>query len=88
MIAELTLEAGVAVAAHQHANEQFVMVRKGRIRFGLGAGEGPEFHEVEVRAGEVLHLPPNVPHSAVALEDTHVIDVFSPPSEKTGIDGD
>jgi len=39
-----------------------------------------------VEAGEILHLPSFVPHSAEALEDTLVLDIFSPPSEKTGID--
>ena len=39
-----------------------------------------------IHAGEVLHLPSNVPHSAFALEDSTVIDVFSPISEKTGLD--
>jgi len=34
-----------------------------------------------VRAGEVLHLPSNVPHAAYALEDTLDVDVFSPPRE-------
>ena len=31
-----------------------------------------------VRAGEVLHIPSQVPHSAVALEDTLDLDIFSP----------
>jgi len=28
-------------------------------------------------AGEVLHIPSNVPHKAEALEDTLDVDVFS-----------
>jgi unsaturated pyranuronate lyase len=32
-----------------------------------------------VRAGEVLVIPSNLPHSAEALEDCVDIDVFSPP---------
>jgi quercetin dioxygenase-like cupin family protein len=31
-----------------------------------------------VRQGEVLHIPSNVPHRAVALEDTLDLDIFSP----------
>ncbi len=31
-----------------------------------------------VHAGEVLHIPSNVPHAAVALEDTLDLDIFSP----------
>jgi quercetin dioxygenase-like cupin family protein len=33
---------------------------------------------VIVRQGEVLHIPSNVPHRAVALEDTLDLDIFSP----------
>jgi quercetin dioxygenase-like cupin family protein len=32
-----------------------------------------------VRPGEFLCIPPNVPHTAVALEDTLDIDIFTPP---------
>lgn len=34
-----------------------------------------------MRGGEVLVIPPHVPHSALALEDTIDLDVFSPPRE-------
>jgi mannose-6-phosphate isomerase-like protein (cupin superfamily) len=37
--------------------------------------------EVIVRGGEVLYIPANVPHSAVALEDTVDIDFFAPRRE-------
>ena len=34
--------------------------------------------EITVNAGEVLIIPPNVVHSAVALEESDDIDAFSP----------
>ena len=34
--------------------------------------------EVIVRTGEVLHIPSNVLHKAIALEDTVDLDVFTP----------
>ncbi|MGK0264015.1 MAG: quercetin dioxygenase-like cupin family protein, partial [Planctomycetota bacterium] len=37
-------------------------------------------------AGDVLHLPGFAPHGAEALETTVLLDIFSPPSESTGID--
>ena len=43
-----------------------------RLKFEL------EGREVVVRAGEVLTIPSNVPHRAVALEDTLDLDIFSP----------
>ena len=32
-------------------------------------------------AGEVLHIPSNVPHKAEALADTLDVDIFSPPRQ-------
>ena len=86
MISEVFLHKGFSVPTHAHANEQFAWVTRGRVRFGLGADSSPQRREVTLTAGEVLHLPPNLPHSAEAIEDSQVIDMFSPPSEKTGVD--
>ncbi|MBI1827706.1 MAG: cupin domain-containing protein [Planctomycetes bacterium] len=87
MISQVHLQKGCFVPSHAHANEQFVCIMKGRLHFVLNEGSELLRENVTVGAGEVLHLPPNVPHSAEALEDTIVLDVFSPPSQKTGIDG-
>lgn len=86
MISQVFLHKGFRVATHQHANEQMAWVVSGRVRFGIGAEGSGARREVTLGAGEVLHLPPGVPHSAEALEDSHVTDLFSPPSEKTGVD--
>ncbi len=86
MISRVLLRRGCDVPSHSHANEQFACIISGRLRFGLGEPGSPEHRTIDVRAGEVLHLPANVPHSAVALEDTLVLDIFSPPSATTGID--
>jgi quercetin dioxygenase-like cupin family protein len=71
---------------HTHENEQFAVVLRGRLRFGLPGRDGSAPREIVVSAGEMLHLPAGVPHSAFAIEETLVLDIFSPPSEKTGID--
>ena len=86
MISQVLLKEGFVVPSHVHENEQFACVVRGRIRFGIGAEGSPEHQEVELTGGEVLHLPANVPHSAEALAETLILDLFSPPSEKTGID--
>ncbi len=88
MLSRVFLEAGCEVATHTHENEQMAHVLSGRLRFGLGEEGTAQRREVIVEGGEVLHLPANVPHSVVAEADSVVIDVFSPPSEKTGIDRD
>ena len=86
MISHIVLQKGFVLQTHSHENEQFSVVLRGRLRFGIGAEGSPQRREVVVSAGGVLHLPSNVPHSAVAEEETLVLDIFSPPSVGTGID--
>ena len=86
MLSHVVLKKGCAVPTHHHDNEQFACILSGRLRFRLGDPDGAECEEMVLEAGQVLHLPPNVPHAAEALEETLVLDVFSPPSDKTGID--
>lgn len=75
MIARVLLKKGCVVPMHAHHNEQITYILDGALKFTLN-GE-----EVLVRAGEVLCIPPNVPHEAVALEDTVDLDIFNPPRE-------
>ncbi|MCA9291364.1 MAG: cupin domain-containing protein [Phycisphaerales bacterium] len=82
MLSHVTLHAGFRVPPHAHENEQFAAVLSGHVRFTVGEGE----RVVDVRAGGVLHLPPGVRHGAEAIETSVVLDVFSPPSERTGVD--
>ena len=37
---------------------------------------------------EGFDIPPHVPHGVRAIERSVVFDLFSPPSEKTGLDSD
>jgi quercetin dioxygenase-like cupin family protein len=78
MIAHVYLEKGAIVPKHAHHNEQLTYILEGLLRFRLGDDES---HVVDVHSGEVLTIPPNVPHTAEALEDTLDVDVFTPPRE-------
>jgi quercetin dioxygenase-like cupin family protein len=78
MLAQIYFKKGVMVPKHRHPNEQFAYVLEGALLFRIGEDQS---EEVVVRAGEVLHIPSNVPHSAEALEDTLDLDVFIPPRE-------
>ncbi len=78
MLAHVYLKKGCIVPKHHHENEQFTYILEGVLRFRIG-DDGAEV--VDVRAGEVLHIPSNVPHEAEALEDTLDVDVFSPPRQ-------
>jgi quercetin dioxygenase-like cupin family protein len=76
MLAHVYLKKGCIVPKHSHENEQLTYILEGALRFKLGDDQ----HEtIVVSAGEVLHIPSNVPHEAEALEDTLDVDVFSPP---------
>jgi quercetin dioxygenase-like cupin family protein len=72
-IARFEIRKGAALAEHSHHNEQIANIQSGAVRFVVG-GE-----PVVVRGGESLCIPPNVPHSAEALEDSTAIETFSPP---------
>lgn len=78
MMAHVYLEEGSVVPTHAHDNEQLTYILEGALHFWIGE-DGDR--EVVVRAGEVLHIPSNVPHRARALEDTLDLDVFSPPRQ-------
>ena len=78
MLAHVYLRKGCVVPRHSHENEQITYVLSGALHFWLGEDEA---EEVVVRAGEVLTIPPHLPHKALALEDTLDVDIFSPPRE-------
>lgn len=79
MLAQVFLKKGAIVQTHTHESEQVTYILEGALRLWLGDDKDQE--EFTVRAGEVLTIPSNVPHSAEALEDTLDIDVFSPPRQ-------
>lgn len=78
MLAHVLLKKGCVVPRHSHENEQLTYILEGALHFKLGEDQR---EEVTVSAGEVLHIPSNLPHEALALEDTLDVDVFSPPRE-------
>jgi quercetin dioxygenase-like cupin family protein len=78
MLAHVYLKKGSVVPQHFHENEQITYILEGGLRFWIGADES---QVIDVMAGEVLHIPSNVPHKAEALEDTLDVDVFSPPRQ-------
>lgn len=78
MLAHVFLSQGCIVPKHSHDNEQFTYILQGALRFWIGEDEK---EVLIVKAGEVLHIPSNVPHKAEALEDTLDMDIFSPPRQ-------
>ena len=74
-ISQLVLKKGAAVPRHSHVNEQYSWIISGALKFVF------DDREILVGEGEVLVIPANVPHSAVALEDTVDVDIFAPRRE-------
>jgi quercetin dioxygenase-like cupin family protein len=72
MVAQIFLAKGAVVPQHSHESEQITYILEGTLKFEL------EGTEVVVHKGQVLRIPSNVPHRAVALEDTLDLDIFSP----------
>ena len=75
MVARVLLKKGAHVPVHSHHNEQVTYILEGALKFAL------EGKEVTIHAGEVLCIPPNIPHEAFALEDTVDLDIFNPPRQ-------
>src|SRR5262245_47871483 len=78
MLAHVYLAKGAIVPQHSHENEQITYILEGALRFWIGSDRS---QVIDLRAGEVLHIPSNLPHEAEALEDTLDVDVFSPPRQ-------
>jgi quercetin dioxygenase-like cupin family protein len=78
MIAQVYFKSGEDVPRHSHDNEQLTYILSGALHFWFGANDE---QEVTVRAGEVVVIPSNMPHRAVALEDTLDVDIFAPPRQ-------
>jgi quercetin dioxygenase-like cupin family protein len=72
MVAQVFIAKGAVVPEHHHESEQITYILTGALQFEI------EGSQIVVSAGQVLRIPSNVPHRAVALEDTLDLDIFSP----------
>ncbi|MGI9103342.1 MAG: cupin domain-containing protein [Terriglobales bacterium] len=75
MLARVLLKKGCVVPEHSHENEQATYILEGVLRFWTDG------KIIDVHAGEVLCIPPHMPHKAEAMEDTVDLDVFYPPRQ-------
>jgi quercetin dioxygenase-like cupin family protein len=72
MLGFIFLKKGAVVPAHKHLSEQITFIMRGALKFTI---DGKDY---TVRQNEVLVIPSNVIHEAIALEDTDDFDCFSP----------
>src|SRR5450755_3419477 len=72
MVAQVFFKKDAVVPEHHHESEQITYIMEGALMFQIGG------KEIIVRKGEVITIPSNVPHRAIALEDTLDLDIFAP----------
>jgi quercetin dioxygenase-like cupin family protein len=66
------IQAGASFPQHQHPHEQTVNMLEGELEIVVGS----ETHRLT--PGQVLVIPPDVPHSGHAVTNCRVLDVFAP----------
>jgi quercetin dioxygenase-like cupin family protein len=69
------LAAGSKMPAHQHPQEQIVHILSGRMKLIV---EGTPH---ELKTGDSFYLAANIPHGVETMEETRVLDTFSPPRD-------
>lgn len=72
MVCEFFVKKGAVLQEHHHMHLQNTYIICGKLEFTVD-GETKV-----VTDGDSILMEPNAPHSVVGLEDTRVIDVFSP----------
>src|ERR1700730_7932960 len=71
-----TLEAGSKMPAHQRPQEKIVHVVSGRMKLIVDG------RPHELKAGDSFYLASNIPHGVETIDETRVVDTFSPPRDE------
>jgi len=74
-VAHVSIVAGSVLPEHSHVHEQVVNVIEGELKLTVKG----QIHSLV--PGTAMVLPPNVPHSAIAITEVKVVDVFHPVRE-------
>ena len=69
------LKKGSSVPAHHHINEQITYILEGQLDMIIGGAA------ISLSSGMYHVIPSGMPHSAMAITDCKVIDVFGPVRE-------
>jgi len=82
MVVNYVYDPGLEFEEHSHPQEQVTIVQSGRLLLTV-AGE-----KVELKAGDICSVFPNVRHSSIVVGDDRVeaICIFTPISERVIID--
>lgn len=71
-LAQMFIKRGGGAPRHSHVSEEYSSIISGAVKYLF------DDREIVVKPGEVLVVPPNVPHWVVALEDAVAVVFFSP----------
>lgn len=72
------IDAGMELPEQQHVHEQVANILEGEFEFTVDG-------QIKIcKAGDVVVLPSNVPHSGRAITDCKILDVFAPGREDLG----
>lgn len=74
-MARFSVKGGGVIARHYHANEEYIMVISGSLKYNF------DDRQITIRTNETLVVPSNVPHSIDALEDSAFVIFFTPVRE-------
>jgi quercetin dioxygenase-like cupin family protein len=74
-IANFRIIAGAPAPLHSHPHEQICNVLEGKFDLTV---DGVTHH---MEPGYVVIIPPDIPHSGIAITDCRVMDVFAPTRE-------
>ena len=75
MAVHVSFQKGAVGNVHNHPHEQVSYIVSGSFEYV----EGSERHML--KAGDSYYVPPNLEHGVVALEDSVILDVFTPQRE-------
>jgi quercetin dioxygenase-like cupin family protein len=71
-VARIHLAKGAVVPEHSHPSEQLTTLVEGKLLMRIGGVE------CVAEAGDMVEIPPDVPHSVEVLEESVAVDVFAP----------
>ena len=74
-VARIYLKDGFVVPLHSHEHEQITQVISGRMRFWFGADRE---ETREFGPGDVVVIPSQLPHEALAIGDVEEMDMWTP----------
>jgi len=75
LMAQFSIARGSVIPLHSHPHEQTGFMVSGKLRFKV------EDEMMDVESGDSWCIPGGIEHSADALEDSVIIEVFSPVRE-------